>query len=48
MNDIKKDNPLRAEKRRKLGKLRELGINPYPYSFDRTASIASRDSCEIW
>ncbi len=40
MNDIKKDNPLRAEKRRKLGKLRELGINPYPYSFDRTASIA--------
>jgi len=39
MNDIKKDNPLKAEKRRKLGKLRELGINPYPYSFDRTATV---------
>lgn len=40
MNDTRKDNPLRAEKRRKLGKLRELGINPYPYSFERSASVA--------
>lgn len=32
------DNPLRAEKRRKLQALREKGINPYPYSFERTAS----------
>jgi len=34
------ENPLRAEKRRKLTALRELGINPYPYSFDRNISSA--------
>ncbi len=33
------DNPLRAEKRKKLQALREAGINPYPYTFERTASI---------
>lgn len=33
------ENPLRAEKRRKLHALREKGINPYPYSFDRTAKV---------
>ncbi|OFZ31155.1 MAG: lysine--tRNA ligase [Bdellovibrionales bacterium RIFCSPHIGHO2_01_FULL_40_29] len=31
------DNPIKAEKRRKLHALREKGINPYPYSFDVTA-----------
>src|ERR1700722_10290030 len=29
------DNPIKAEKRRKLHQLRALGINPYPYSYDR-------------
>ncbi len=29
------DNPIKAEKRRKLHALREKGINPYPYSFER-------------
>lgn len=33
------ENPLRAEKRRKLHALREKGINPYPYNFDRTAKV---------
>ena len=33
-------NPLRDEKRRKLKDMREAGINPYPYSFDRNARIA--------
>lgn len=34
------DNPIKAEKRRKLHALREKGINPYPYAFDRTATAA--------
>ncbi len=34
------ENPLRTEKRRKLHALREKGINPYPYSFERTGMIA--------
>lgn len=29
------DNPLRAEKRKKLHELRKAGINPYPYSYER-------------
>ncbi len=29
------DNPIKAEKRKKLHALKEKGINPYPYSFDR-------------
>ncbi len=33
------DNPIKAEKRRKLHALREKGINPYPYSFDKTAHV---------
>ncbi len=33
------ENPLRAEKRRKLHTLKEKGINPFPYTYDRTASI---------
>ncbi len=29
------ENPLRAEKRKKLHELRKAGINPYPYSYER-------------
>lgn len=32
------DNPIKAEKRKKLHALREKGINPYPYSFERVGS----------
>jgi lysyl-tRNA synthetase class 2 len=35
-----KDNPLRAEKFRKLKDLREAGINPYPHNFKRTHKIS--------
>ncbi len=31
------DNPIKAEKRKKLHALREKGINPFPYSYDVTA-----------
>lgn len=31
-----KDNPLRAEKKKKLGQLRELGLNPFPHNFKPT------------
>lgn len=37
--DAQNDNPIKAEKRRKLHALRAQGINPYPYSFDVTAKI---------
>ena len=33
------ENPLRAEKRKKLHALREKGINPYPYSFEGRTAI---------
>ncbi|MGE0633147.1 MAG: lysine--tRNA ligase [Pseudobdellovibrionaceae bacterium] len=33
------ENPLRAEKRKKLQAMREAGINPFPYSFERSTSI---------
>lgn len=39
MSDSKNENPLRAEKRRKLHELKKKGINPFPYSFERTAKI---------
>lgn len=32
------DNPLKAEKRKKLHALKERGVKPFPYSFDKTAS----------
>lgn len=32
------DNPIKAEKRKKLHALKEKGVNPFPYNFDRTAS----------
>ena len=34
------ENPLRAEKRKKLHRLRELGIDPYPHMFERTAVVS--------
>ena len=43
MTDTINENPLRAEKRRKLHALREAGINPFPYSFERNGSTK-----EIW
>lgn len=33
------DNPLRAEKRKKLHAMREKGLNPFPYSFERNATL---------
>lgn len=33
------DNPIKAEKRRKLHALKEKGINAFPYSFDVTAHV---------
>lgn len=38
MSDIN-DNPLRAEKRKKLHAMKEKGINPFPYSFERNTSV---------
>ncbi len=34
MSEVK-DNPLRAEKKRKLHELREKGIDPFPHEFDK-------------
>ncbi len=34
---LEKENPLRAEKRRKLADLRAAGIDPYPHNFERNA-----------
>lgn len=39
MSDSIHDNPIKAEKRKKLHALKEKGINPYPYSFDKNANI---------
>ncbi len=33
------ENPLRAEKRKKLHELKKLGINPFPYSFEGKTSL---------
>jgi lysyl-tRNA synthetase class 2 len=35
-----RENPLRVEKRRKLGELRASGIDPYPHNFERTGKVA--------
>jgi ERCC4-type nuclease len=41
------DNPLKAEKRKKLHALKEKGINPYPYTFEKTANTTQlRDQFE--
>ncbi len=34
-----RENPLRLEKISKLGKLRELGIDPYPHNFDKQDNL---------
>lgn len=44
---MNKDNPLRAEKTRKLQELREKGIDPFPHNFKKTHSaqdLKSKDS----
>ncbi len=33
------DNPIKAEKRKKLHAMRDKGINPYPYTFDKNIHI---------
>lgn len=33
------ENPLRAEKRKKMHALKAQGVNPYPYSYERTAMV---------
>ena len=38
MSDVH-DNPIKAEKRKKLHAMKEKGLNPYPYSFDKTAHV---------
>ena len=38
MSDVH-DNPIKAEKRKKLHALKEKGINPFPYSFDQTVHV---------
>ncbi|MDN8875410.1 OB-fold nucleic acid binding domain-containing protein, partial [Staphylococcus aureus] len=35
------ENPLRAEKRKKLGELRAQGVNPYPHNYERNAQAAN-------
>lgn len=39
MSDAIHDNPIKAEKRKKLHALKEKGINPFPYSFDKNVHI---------
>lgn len=34
------DNPIRAEKRRKLNELREKGFDPYPHNYERTGIVS--------
>ncbi len=40
MEDLR-DNPLRAEKRRKLASLREKGLNPFPHNFKPTHKVSA-------
>jgi len=37
---VEKDNPLRAEKRRKLHELKAAGLNPFPHNFKPTHKVA--------
>jgi lysyl-tRNA synthetase, class II len=39
-DEVERENPLRAEKRRKLDELRKAGIDPYPHNFDRNGTVA--------
>src|SRR4029078_3565173 len=34
-----RENPLRAEKKKKLAELRALGLNPYPHNFKPTHKV---------
>lgn len=34
------ENPLRAEKRRKLHELKKAGIDPFPHNYERTAQVS--------
>jgi lysyl-tRNA synthetase class 2 len=36
VSEEKRDNPIREEKRKKLHALKEKGIDPFPYNYDRT------------
>lgn len=38
------DNPIKNDKRKKLTALRQLGVNPYPYSFDKNCYINELNS----
>ena len=46
-----KENPLRAEKRRKLEEMRAAGIDPFPHNYERTATLekirSDFDSIEV-
>ena len=37
---MERDNPLRAEKKRKLAALREKGLDPFPHNFKPTHKVA--------
>ncbi len=39
MHESERENPLRAEKRRKLHALKEAGIDPFPHTFERSAVV---------
>ena len=39
--DATPDNPLKAPRLEKLRALRDAGVDPYPYNFDRTATAAA-------
>ena len=41
---LEKENPLRAEKRRKLHQLKEKGLDPFPHNVERTHSTAQVQS----
>lgn len=38
---VGKENPIRAEKRRKLHELKEKGYDPFPHEFQRTAHVGA-------
>lgn len=40
MSEVSRENPLRAEKRKKLHDLKAKGIDPYPHTYNRTGHIA--------
>lgn len=40
MSELDSENPIRAEKRRKLQMLRERQYDPYPHTFERTGTVA--------